>query len=159
MYVCMYVSFYLIQIHFSAPIGTKLCTRLPHGMEETVGYVWTHTILPSPTIRPLPSRRPAWRCAKMAAGCSKMAAGATGHPPMRYIRESCTCSCDVTHTTSKRAAHAFCASRALWVVRRKRGEDNGMYACTRGNQVTLRGAEWLHWLSIPHSHVHVCVCR
>jgi len=40
MYVCMFVSLYLIQIHISEPIGTKLSTRLPLGLEETVGYVW-----------------------------------------------------------------------------------------------------------------------
>jgi hypothetical protein len=36
----MYVYMYLIQIHFSEPILTRLCTRLPLGLEETVGYVW-----------------------------------------------------------------------------------------------------------------------
>jgi len=36
----MYVCMYLIQIHISDPIWTKLCTRLPLGLEETVGYVW-----------------------------------------------------------------------------------------------------------------------
>jgi hypothetical protein len=39
MYVCMYVCMCLIQIHISEPIWTKLCTRLPLGLEETVGYV------------------------------------------------------------------------------------------------------------------------
>ena len=37
----MNVCLYLIQIHISEPIWTKLCTRLPLGLEETVGYVWT----------------------------------------------------------------------------------------------------------------------
>jgi hypothetical protein len=41
MYVCMYVCMELIEIHISEPIWTKLCTRLPLGLEETVGYVWT----------------------------------------------------------------------------------------------------------------------
>ena len=36
----MNVCLYLIQIHISEPIGTKLCTCLPRGLEETVGYVW-----------------------------------------------------------------------------------------------------------------------
>ena len=40
LFVCMYVCLYHIQIHISEPIGTKLCTRLPLGLEETVGYVW-----------------------------------------------------------------------------------------------------------------------
>jgi hypothetical protein len=148
----MNVCLYLIQIHISEPIGTKLCTHLPRGLEETVGYEWAHNIPPSPPFRTLPSRGPAWRCAKMADGV-------TGHPPKRYIRDSGTCSCDITHTSSRGAAHSFCASRALWVVRRKRGEENGKHACKRGNQVTLQGDEWLHWHANPYSHVRVCVCR
>ena len=36
----------LIQIHISEPIWTKLCTRLPLDLEETVGYVWTRNSLP-----------------------------------------------------------------------------------------------------------------
>jgi len=38
-FVYLYVCLYLIQIHISELIGTKLCTRLPLGLEETVGYV------------------------------------------------------------------------------------------------------------------------
>ena len=48
MNVCLYVSLYLIQIHISEPIGTKLCTHLPRGLEETAGYVWAHNISPFP---------------------------------------------------------------------------------------------------------------
>ena len=150
LYVCMFVCLCLIQIHISEPIGTKLRTRLPRVLEETVGYVWAHNIPPSPPFRPLPLRGPAWRCAKIAAG-------ATGYHPKRYIRDSDTCSCYVTHTSSRRAAYSYCANRTLWVVYTKREEDNGTHACKRGNRVTLRGAEWLHWLANPHSHVRVCV--
>jgi len=46
MFVCLYVCMELIQIHISEPIWTKLCTRLPLGLEETVGYVWTRIFLP-----------------------------------------------------------------------------------------------------------------
>jgi len=42
----MYVSMKLIQIHISELIRTKLCTRLPLGLEETVGYVWTRDSCP-----------------------------------------------------------------------------------------------------------------
>jgi hypothetical protein len=42
-----YLSLYLIQIHISEPISTKLCTRFPFLLEEVVWYVWTHNILPS----------------------------------------------------------------------------------------------------------------
>jgi hypothetical protein len=51
MNVCLYVCLYLIQIHISEPIGTKLCTHLPRGMEETVGYIWAHNISPFPPFR------------------------------------------------------------------------------------------------------------
>ena len=50
MNVCMLVRLYLIQIHISEPIGTKLCTHLPRALEETVGYVWAHNISPFPTF-------------------------------------------------------------------------------------------------------------
>jgi hypothetical protein len=40
MFVYLFVCLYLIQIHISEPIRTKLCIRLPLGLEETVGYVW-----------------------------------------------------------------------------------------------------------------------
>jgi hypothetical protein len=46
MYVYMHVCMYLIQIHISEPISTKLCTRLPLGLEETVGYVWAQNSWP-----------------------------------------------------------------------------------------------------------------
>jgi len=41
----------LIQIHISEPTLTKLCTRLPLGLEEVVGYVWTHNISNFPAFR------------------------------------------------------------------------------------------------------------
>jgi len=44
--VCMCVCMELIQIHISEPIWTKLCTRLPLGLEETIGYVWTRNSCP-----------------------------------------------------------------------------------------------------------------
>ena len=51
----MFVSLYLIQMHISEPIRTKLCTRLPRRLEEAVGYVWAHNILPFPPFRPISS--------------------------------------------------------------------------------------------------------
>jgi len=41
---CLFVCLYLIQIHISEPISTKLSTHLPLGLEETVGYVWSENI-------------------------------------------------------------------------------------------------------------------
>jgi hypothetical protein len=52
LYVCVFVCLYLIQIHISEPIGTKLCTRLPLGLEETVGYVWARNSGPPWSFRP-----------------------------------------------------------------------------------------------------------
>jgi len=46
LFVCLCVCLYLIQIHISEPIGTKLCTRLALGLEETVRYVWTRDSWP-----------------------------------------------------------------------------------------------------------------
>jgi len=53
LFVSLYVCLYLIQIHVSEPIGTKLYTHLLRGLEETVGYVWAHNISPSPPLRPI----------------------------------------------------------------------------------------------------------
>jgi hypothetical protein len=50
MFVCLFVCLYLIQIHISEPIGTKLCTHLPRGLEETLGHVWVHNISPFPNF-------------------------------------------------------------------------------------------------------------
>jgi len=50
LFVCLFVCLFVfvcmkhIQIHISEPIWTKLCTHLPLGLEEVVGYVWTHNI-------------------------------------------------------------------------------------------------------------------
>jgi len=42
--VCKFVCLYLIQIPISEPISTKLCTHLPLGPEEIVGYVWSENV-------------------------------------------------------------------------------------------------------------------
>ena len=46
LFVCLYICLYLIQIHISEPIGAKLCTHIPRGLEEIVGHVWAHDISP-----------------------------------------------------------------------------------------------------------------
>jgi hypothetical protein len=51
--VCLHVCMELIQIHISEPIWTKLCTRLPLGMEETVGHVWTWNSWPLQPFGPI----------------------------------------------------------------------------------------------------------
>jgi hypothetical protein len=40
----LFVYLYLIQIHISEPIWTKLCTRLSLRLKETVGYVWFENV-------------------------------------------------------------------------------------------------------------------
>jgi len=40
MVFCSFLFVCMEQIYVSEPIWTKLCTRLPLGLEETVGYVW-----------------------------------------------------------------------------------------------------------------------
>ena len=52
MFVCLFVCMELIQIHISEPIWTRLCTRLPLGLEEVVGYVWNRNSWP---LRPFGS--------------------------------------------------------------------------------------------------------
>jgi len=78
LYIKMNVCLYLIQIHISEPIGTKLCTHLPRGLEETVGYVWAHNISPFPHFRSILSGASADTCA--IDGCSRHTA-----PLLRYI--------------------------------------------------------------------------
>jgi len=46
----LFVCLYLIQIHISEPIWTKLCTHLPLRLEETVGYVWSENVWPFSTF-------------------------------------------------------------------------------------------------------------
>jgi hypothetical protein len=48
----MFVCLYVIQIHISEPIETRLCTRLPFGLEETVGYVRARNSGPPRTFGP-----------------------------------------------------------------------------------------------------------
>jgi len=76
----MNVCLNLIQIHISEPIGTKLRTHLPRGLEETVGYVWAHNIPPFPPLRPILSGAGADSCA--IYGCRRHAALL-----LRYIRD------------------------------------------------------------------------
>ena len=78
---CLFVCLYLIQIHISEPIGTKLRTHLPRGVVETVGYVWAHNISPFPPFRPILSGAGADLCA--VDGCRR-------HTTLllRYIRDA-----------------------------------------------------------------------
>ena len=79
LYIKMNVCLYLIQIHISEPIGTKLCTHLPRGLEETVGYVWAHNISPFPPFRPILSGACAYSCA--VDGCRRDITPATALYP------------------------------------------------------------------------------
>ena len=77
----MFVCLYLIQIHISEPIGTKFCTHLPRGLEETLGYVWAHNILPFLPFRSILSGASADLCA--VGGCRRHNA-----QRLRYIRDA-----------------------------------------------------------------------
>jgi hypothetical protein len=77
----MYACLYLIQIHISEPIGTKLCTHLPHGLEETVGYVWAHNISPFPPFQSILSGAGANSNAVDDCLCHTA-------PLLRYIRDA-----------------------------------------------------------------------
>jgi len=77
----MFVCLYIIQIHISEPIGTKLCTHLSRGLEETVGYVWTHNISHFPPFRSILSGAGADTCA--VDGCRRHIA-----PLLHYIRDA-----------------------------------------------------------------------
>jgi len=83
----MFVCLYLTQIHISEPIGTKLCTHLHRGLEETGGHVLAHNISPFPPFRPILSGAGANSCA--VAGCRRHATALC--PRCR------ACWCDVTH--------------------------------------------------------------
>jgi len=65
----MFVCLYLIQILISEPISTKLCTHLPHGLEENVGYVRTHIFLFFDLFHLLCRERVPITGKKMAAEC------------------------------------------------------------------------------------------
>jgi len=60
---------YVIQIHISEPILTKLCTHLPFGPEETVGYVWTQNFWLFDLFHLLCPERVPITGQKMAAEC------------------------------------------------------------------------------------------
>jgi len=109
---------YLIQNHISGPIGTKLCTHLPCGMEETVGYVWAHNISPFPTFRPILSRADADSCA--VDGCLR-------HTSCYSVISVMRCMLVWRHTR--------------WVVQWKCGEVNGMCVCENGNLIRREGSD------------------
>ena len=102
----MFVSLYLIQIHISEPIGTKLCTRLPRPLEETVGYVWAHNISPFPPFRHISSGAGAHSCT--VHGCRRHTT-----PLLRYIRDA-ACAGVTSRTVcramqTRRSARNACA--------------------------------------------------
>jgi hypothetical protein len=96
MFVCLYVCMYLIQIHISEPIWTKLCTRLPLGLEETVGHVRTRNSWPLRPLGPFSLGATAGSWAQNGCRCDHF-------PRYPYIRDSSWYSCDVTDMTSQTA--------------------------------------------------------
>jgi len=119
---CLFVCMELVQIHISEPIWTKLCTHLPLGLEEVVGYVWTHNISTFPPFRPILSgaRADSWA----EDGCWRQS-----RPLLRYIRDAARVG-----VTSREW-------RALCVMQRKRGEVKGMHVCGNGNLMRREGSK------------------
>jgi hypothetical protein len=118
--VCLFVCMELTQIHISETIWTKLCTRLPLGLEETVGYVWTRNSWPLRLFGTFFGGRPLQNHGhKMAAGAtvfrdtltSVIPAGVCAtsptwrrrrwsHPWQPYIRDYSGSSSNVAEITS-----------------------------------------------------------
>ena len=104
----MFVCLELIQIHIFEPIWTRLCTRLPLGLEEVVGYVWTHNISTSPPFRPILSGASADSCAE--DGCWRQSP-----PLLHYIRDAARVG--VTSRNAKktrRSERNACVKMATW---------------------------------------------
>jgi len=101
---CLYVCLYLIQIHTSEPIGTKLCTHLPRGPEETIGHVWAHNISPFPPFRPILLGAGADSCA--VDGCQRHTT-----PLLR-----CICDAACGGVTSRTVGCAMKMRRSEWNV-------------------------------------------
>ena len=99
----MNVCMELIQICISKPISTKLCTCLPLGLEETVGYVWTRNSLP---LRPFGPFFSGGHCRIMRTRWLP----AQPFPRYPYIRDSSWCSRDVTDTTLSQTAVSSAAA-------------------------------------------------
>ena len=98
----MNVCLYLIQIHISEPIGTKLCTHLPRGLEETIGYVWAHNISPFPPFRPILSE---------TGALTHAVHNSWRHPTplLRYIRDAACAG-----VTSRTVGCAMKTRRSKW---------------------------------------------
>jgi hypothetical protein len=115
---CLFVCTELVQIHISEPIWTKLCTRLSLGLEEIVGYVWTHNILTFLPFRPILSRASTNSWAE--DDCRRQ------NLPLCVISRVC-----VTSRTWS----------ALCIMHRKRGEVNGVYVRGNGSLMRREGSE------------------
>jgi len=144
MNVFLYVCLYLIQIHISEPIWTKLCTRLPLGLEETVRYVWARNSWPLRPFGPFSFRvhcrimGTRWLPARPFSAISVVPAGVRvtsptlrcrwrrSHPRQPYIRDSSGSSPNVAEITSLQTTESSAtASYPLfwWVFGSRHGYD------------------------------------
>jgi len=105
LFVCLFV--WNLYKFTSEPIWTKLCTLLPLGLEETVGYVWTRNSLPLRPLGPFPlgATAESWT----QDGCRRYR-----FPRHPYIRDSRWCSRDVTYITLSETAESFAAALYPW---------------------------------------------
>ena len=134
-FVCLFPSFlYLIQIHISEPISTELRTRLPLGLEEVVGYVWTNNIWPFSTFS----------TSSVRSQCRIL--GTTWLPAQqslrqRYIRDLADDTCAKSHPwCSRRQLRQESSTTALypWCSRRHLRVE---VSCAVGNAYTTRRSE------------------
>jgi hypothetical protein len=121
MNVCLFV-WNLYKSTFLNRYWTKLCTPLPLGLEEVVGYVWTHNIPTFAHFRPILPE---------ASADSSTEDGSRRHtsPLLRYIRDAA------------RDSVTLPAWRPLCVMHRKRREVNGMHVCENGNLMRREGSK------------------
>jgi hypothetical protein len=97
----------LLQIYISEPIWTKLCTRLPLGLEETLGYYVPEILNLFDVLGPfsLGATAESWAL----DGCRRYR-----FPRYRYIRDSSWCSRDVTDITLSQTAKLSAAALYPW---------------------------------------------
>jgi len=94
--------------HTNSHFGTRLCTRLPLGLEETVGYVWARNSWP---LRPF---GPFFSLGATAESWAQDGCLRDRFPWYPYIRGSSWCSRDITDITWSQKAESFAAALNLW---------------------------------------------
>jgi len=141
----LFVCLYLIQMHISKPITTKLCTRLPPWS----GGGRRIRIDPQCDLFGLFCREPVPNPAqKVAVGAKVIRDSVLSVIPARDAVASRTWLC------SRRHARSYWTCLALWVMHRKRWQVNGMHVCKNGTPDET-GSKWI----INCSYTNICNCN